>query len=133
MKFPGFVKPPGRTVHVQEYGNKHRSHLPAKVNRKEQRRVRAQQAALFATKPKDLAISIVAVYCEDEDEAVASNDDVGSNCGVCASMRIVAVLSVAFVVLVGVVAVTYESDEVRQRNATLYEARRRLYTWGTEG
>ena len=34
-------------------------------------------------------------------------------------MRIVAVLSVAFVVLVGVVAVTYpnESDEVRQRNA----------------
>ena len=34
-------------------------------------------------------------------------------------MRIVAVLSVAFVVLVGVVAITYpnESDEVRQRNA----------------
>ena len=34
-------------------------------------------------------------------------------------MRIVAILSVAFVVLVGVVAVTYpnESDEVRQRNA----------------
>ena len=34
-------------------------------------------------------------------------------------MRIVAVLSMAFVVLVGVVAVTYpnESDEVRQRNA----------------
>ena len=34
-------------------------------------------------------------------------------------MRLVAVLSVAFVVLVGVVAVTYpnESDEVRQRNA----------------
>ena len=34
-------------------------------------------------------------------------------------MKIVAVLSVAFVVLVGVVAVTYpnESDEVRQRNA----------------
>ena len=34
-------------------------------------------------------------------------------------MRIVAALSVAFVVLVGVVAVTYpnESDEVRQRNA----------------
>ena len=34
-------------------------------------------------------------------------------------MRIVAVLSVAFVVLVGVVVVTYpnESDEVRQRNA----------------
>ena len=39
--------------------------------------------------------------------------------GYSASMRIVAVLSVAFVVLVGVVAVTYpnESDEVRQRNA----------------
>ena len=34
-------------------------------------------------------------------------------------MRIVAAISVAFVVLVGVVAVTYpnESDEVRQRNA----------------
>ncbi len=34
-------------------------------------------------------------------------------------MKIVTVLSVAFVVLVGVVAVTYpnESDEVRQRNA----------------
>ena len=34
-------------------------------------------------------------------------------------MRVVAVLSLAFVVLVGVVAVTYpnESDEVRQRNA----------------
>ena len=34
-------------------------------------------------------------------------------------MKIVAALSVAFVVLVGVVAVTYpnESDEVRQRNA----------------
>ena len=39
--------------------------------------------------------------------------------GYSASMRIVAILSVAFVVLVGVVAVTYpnESDEVRQRNA----------------
>ena len=39
--------------------------------------------------------------------------------GYSASMRLVAVLSVAFVVLVGVVAVTYpnESDEVRQRNA----------------
>ena len=61
---------PGRSVHVYKCGNQYRSHLPPAKHRERGKSV-GQQERTLRNKVEDLAINIVAVYREDEDEAMA--------------------------------------------------------------
>ena len=59
------------TIYVEEYGTKHRSHLPTKVNRG-QRQVRRPAGARAPYKADQLGVNIVSVYREDDGTSVSS-------------------------------------------------------------